>query len=616
MQTEIWTRLMIQRFWSQRQTLLEVCLRRQNVSVAISGVLVLCASVLCLAQSQPPKSGQSTSNSSAEPVPTFRVTSRIVTLEVIAKDQHGQAVPGLKASDFQVFEQELGWRKEKREQKVAFFREVDKQVLAQTDKSKVRVPEGIYTNLVSLEKNPVPPTILLVDGLNTELSAQMQVHAQMVKMLNSLPGDVPVAVYLMGRGVKVLQGFTTDPTLLKTALSKAAMPSLIVPSTVDPRDDPDSLSTLMGDMPQISSSTLAAIQGFEQEQYASSMDWRVRATVEALISVARHVAGYPGRKNLLWISSSFPIVLNADASTFDSFRTYQDDMRKLAAVLADAKVAVYPIDPEGVSTSRYMQAGSRNRSNARDALARESMMRFSQQATMDELAQQTGGSVCISDNDLGDCVKRAIDDSSAFYEMAYYPDAQDWSRDFRKIIVKTNRPGVHLAYRQGYFTGEENHKDPKKQDSELLQAACEDYLNATSILFAAKILPPDSPENLKFYLAIDPTSLTFVPTQDGGEDLKINVAVCTFDKAGKPLHLMRDPIDRTFSAKEYNTLLALKGLPHIVSIPGPKPAAVRLLVKDFASGRVGSINVRVENLEHPATAAPPQSTAQNPTGAH
>jgi len=584
-------------------------------NTSIIGLLIVCAPALCLAQAQARKSEQPSGSPSAEPVPTFRVTSRIVTLEVIAKDHHCQAVPGLKASDFQVFEQELGWRKEKREQKVAFFLEVDKQVLAQTDKSKVQVPEGIFTNLLSLQKNPVPPTILLVDGLNTELSAQMQVHAQMVKILNSLPSDVPVAVYLMGRGVKVLQGFTTDPTLLKTALSKAAMPSSVVASTVDPRDDPDSLSTLMGDMPQISQSTLAAIQSFEQEQYASSMDWRVRATVEALISVARHVAGYPGRKNLLWISSSFPIVLNADASTFDSFRTYQDDMRKLAAVLADAKVAVYPIDPAGVSTSRYMQAGSRNRSNARDALARESQLRFTQQATMDELAQQTGGSVCVNDNDLGDCVKRAIDDSSAFYEIAYYPDSQDWSRDFRKIIVKTNRPGVHLAYRQGYFTGEENNKDPKKQDSELLQAACEDYLNATSILFAAKSLPPDSPENLKFYLAIDPTSLTFVPTQDGGEDLKINVAVCTFDKAGKPLHLMRDPIDRTFSAKEYNTLVALKGLPHIVSIPGPKPAAVRLLVKDLASGRVGSINVRVESLEHPPSAEP-QSAAQNPTAAH
>ena len=594
---------------------MEVSLRHQNAFLVSLAVIVVCASVLCLAQSQPAKPEPAGTNPSREPVTTFRVPSRMVPLEVLAKDRHGRGVPGLKACDFQVFEEQLGWRKEKREQRIASFSEVDQHVLVQADKSKLQIPSGIYTNLVTLQKNPVPPTILLVDGLNTELAAQMQVHAQMVKMLNSLPSDVPVAVYLLGRGLKVLQAFTTDPALLKAALSQAAMPTSAVATTVDPRDDPDSLSTLMGEMPQASASTLAAIRGFEQERYASSMNWRVSATVEALISVARHVAGYPGRKNLLWISSSFPVVLNADASAFGSFRSYEADMRKLAAILADAKVAVYPIDPAGLETSRYLQAGSRNRSNARDALTRESQVRFSQEVTMDELAQQTGGSVCIDDNDLGDCVKRAIDDSSAFYELAYYPDSHDWKRDFRKIVVKTNRAGVRLAYREGYFTGEEGNQDPKREKNELQQAACEDYLNATAILFAAQSLAPDSPEKLKFYLAIDPTSLTFVPTQDGGKELKINVAVCTFDQAGKPLQLMQDPIDRTLSAKQYNTLLSLKGLPHIVSIPGPKPRAVRLLIKDLASGRVGSINIRVDDLEHAATAAAPQTAAQHPSGA-
>ena len=578
-------------------------------------MVTLCAPVTSLAlssQPQTPKPGQTASASQAAPVPTFHSTSRIVTLEISAKDKHGKAISGLKASDFQVFEHELGFRKEKQEQKIAFFREVDKKLLAERDTSSLQIPAGIFTNLVTLQKNPVPPTILLVDGLNTEMTAQMQVHVQMVKMLHSLPSDVPVAVFLLGRGLKILQGFTTDPSLLRTALAKAAMPTLGVGSQVDPRDDPDSLSTLMGDMP-VSETALSAIQSFEQEQYVSTMDMRVRETVTALISIAHHVAGYPGRKNLLWISSSFPISLNADGSAFNSFRSYENDMRKVSAVLADAKVAVYPIDPGGLGGPRYFQAGSRNRSNALGALGRESQMRFGQETTMDELADQTGGRICVDDNDLGDCVSKAVNDSSAFYEIAYYPDSQKWNGDFRKISVKINQPGVHLSYRQGYFaTGEENSKDSKKENAELMQSACEDFLNATAILFAAKPLPPDSPEGLKFYLAIDPTSLTFVPTDDGGQDLKIRIAVCTFDKTGKPLQLMRDPVDRKFSANEYKTLLAMRGLPHIVSIPGPKPAGVRLLVKDVATDRVGSINIRVENLEHPAAPQPAAQTA----GAH
>lgn len=596
---------------------MEVCLRCPKTSlIRLVVMVILCAPVTSLAQSaspQTPNPAQTASASQAEPVPTFHSASRIVTLEISVKDRHGKSVSGLKASDFHVFEQELGFRKEKQEQKIAFFREVDKKLLAERDTSSLQIPAGIFTNLVTLQKNPVPPTILLVDGLNTEMTAQMQVHVQMVKMLRSLPSDVPVAVFLLGRGLKVLQGFTTDPALLKTALAKAANPTLGVASQVDPRDDPDSLTTLMGDMPQVSGTTLSAIQNFEQEQYASTMDFRERETVTALISIAHHVAGYPGRKNLLWISSSFPISLNADGSDFNSFRSYENDMRKLSAVLADAKVAVYPIDPGGVGSPRYFQAGSRNRSNALGALGRESQLRIGQETTMDDLAEQTGGRVCVDDNDLADCVTKAVDDSSAFYEIAYYPESQKWNGDFRRISVRLNQPGLHLSYRQGYFaTGEGNSSDPKKEKAELLQSACEDFLNATAILFAAKPLPPDSPESLKFYLAIDPTSLTFAPTEDGGQDLKIRIAVCTFDKAGKPLQLMKDPIDRKLSANEYKTLLAMRGLPHIVSIPGPKPAAVRLLVKDVASDRVGSINIRVENLERPAGPQPATQTA----GAH
>jgi VWFA-related protein len=317
-------------------------------------MVTLCAPVTSLAlssQPQTPKPGQTASASQAAPVPTFHSTSRIVTLEISAKDKHGKAISGLKASDFQVFEHELGFRKEKQEQKIAFFREVDKKLLAERDTSSLQIPAGIFTNLVTLQKNPVPPTILLVDGLNTEMTAQMQVHVQMVKMLHSLPSDVPVAVFLLGRGLKILQGFTTDPALLRTALAKAAMPTLGVGSQVDPRDDPDSLSTLMGDMP-VSETALSAIQSFEQEQYVSTMDMRVRETVTALISIAHHVAGYPGRKNLLWISSSFPVSLNADGSAFNSFRSYENDMREVSAVLADAKVAVYPIDPGGFKKSQ------------------------------------------------------------------------------------------------------------------------------------------------------------------------------------------------------------------------------------------------------------------------
>ncbi len=40
-----------------------------------------------------------------QPATTLRTSSRMVTVEVVARDHHGEAVSGLTADDFQVFEQ-------------------------------------------------------------------------------------------------------------------------------------------------------------------------------------------------------------------------------------------------------------------------------------------------------------------------------------------------------------------------------------------------------------------------------------------------------------------------------------------------------------------------------
>src|SRR5213075_950040 len=150
-------------------------------------------------------------------------------------------------------------------------------------------------------------------------------------------------------------------------------------------------------------------------------DIRVGETVRALLSIARNIAGYPGRKNLLWISSSFPIALMPESGNFVASRDYQNETREVANALAEAKVAVYPIDPAGLGSLSYFSADTRPRGDMFSSLSRESQMGLDKRATMETLADQTGGRVCVGDNDLGDCVRKAINDSSAFYELAYYP---------------------------------------------------------------------------------------------------------------------------------------------------------------------------------------------------
>jgi VWFA-related protein len=469
----------------------------------------------------------------------------------------------------------------------------------------------VYTNLVTLQKDPVPPTIILVDGLNTDNAGQIQIRDQMVRMLGSLPEDVPVAIFLLGRRLRMLQSFTTDPKLLKTALQKATTIEANGLRQIDPRDDPNSLSSFQdrtrGIVFELQEESAGArsdmLRRFEQETYAFTLDIRVSETIDALRSIALHVAGYPGRKNLLWLSSSFPIAINPQIESFNASRDYGSQMEELANTLGEAKIAVYPITPAGSDTavditSNISQPGS---------AGRRSQNQMNSQATMEILAGDTGGQICTDNNDLSYCVKKAVSDSSSFYEIGYYPDSSDWHGEFHKIIVKTKQSGVHLAYRQGYFARPEggDSSDAKTLAAKIQQAACEDLLTATSVTLAVRTLPPDSPEKIKYWVLVDPETITFPQASETERGLDLMVAACTFNKAGKPLQLFRDPIERKLNDHEYKTLLAEHFVPHnMVFAPGPDAAMVRVMVRDNSSGRIGSVNI-------PYPAAPAVAAAAN-----
>lgn len=112
----------------------------------------------------------------------------------------------------------------------------------------------------------------------------------------------------------------------------------------------------------------------------------------------------------------------------------------------------------------------------------------------------------------------------------------------------------------------------------------------------ARNLPADSPEELKFSLLIDASALTIPPTDDGSHQLNLDVAVCTYNEKLWPLKLMNYPVNIKMSSQQLNTLMSTGKLADTIRVPGPKPSAVRLLVKDVASGRLGSIYIRTDGL--------------------
>jgi len=515
----------------------------------------------------------------------------MVTIDVVAKDGKGNSLRGLKADDFEVSEQ-IQPRREKYLQKLAAFRTTSVAELAALDPGKPKMAPGVYTNLVTMNRVPVPPTIILLDALNTDRITMMQVRQQLVKMLSSIPDDVPTAVYLLGRRLEMLQSFTTDPTLLRATLEKihgAEQPTGTEPSHNDPdaasmfpqqsglnrgvgpMDDPSMLPE--GLLDRGPASMLNSIRNFQSDTFFL-MGWvRTQQTIDAVRAIARHCSGYPGRKNLVWVASRFPQWPTQEEDTNNNPFMWTgislQDVNDLASSLADARIAVYPTNPDGLNRS----------------------IDVNNEAAMQTLADQTGGEICIYKNFLSDCVQRMMADTNFFYEIGYYPNPGAWHGEFHKVIIKSKQPGVHLEYRHGYFAHSSEEKvDPKYADTHFEQAACQDVLTSTSVLMVARVFP--EPDKVRYFVAIEPGTITFAPEADGTQHVRLKVGLCSFDKSGKPLRLLQDTIDEKLTEKQFAEVQKLHGFARVVSlVPTPGMNLVRVLIKDVPTGLMGSVNI-------------------------
>jgi len=589
----------------------------------------VCLPLPTLAQHASPSSKPNATPVSAHTQYTMKAYSRMVTLDVVVENRKGRHIRGLKAGDFQIYEQTPSESNKKRLQRIADLQEIHTAALRPPAEAPTNLAPGVYTNAVRVQKDPVPPTVLLVDGINTQLRYQAQVHVQMLKMLRQLPANVPIAVLLMGDRLRMLQSFTTNHELVEKALAKAESATGQELEHLNPKDDPNAVGNLFyglsGRAANNAAGMIAAAQEFDQLVYAANMTERFSRTYNAFLSIAQSLEGYPGRKNVLWLSTSFPLTLNSFMNPNNPYEmgknlarlNYWKQMRVLNNALSNAKIAVYPVDIGGVRNLQVFSAEARpvdpfatstpatpggysptvptseDAKRVQGAASRQIQMWNVEENTMHAIAKDTGGKVCIGDNNLAKCVHKAVHDSSDFYEISYYPNSGDWNGEYRRIILKVKRHGARLSYRRGYYANPEASPDSNTQAA-AMRKDCGELLNATGIVFTAKTLPSKKPGRLKFELAIDPSNLTFSPTASGQQQLNLEVGVCTYNRRGWSQKLMAYPLNLSLNASDYHALMAGGKVRGAIYVPGPKPSAIRLLVKDVPSGKLGSIYIRTE----------------------
>ena len=338
-------------------------------------------------------------------------------------------------------------------------------------------------------------------------------------------------------------------------------------------------------LPASASAGVAAAQtdaqgttGFVSQRTATSSrmestrsDQRTTMTLDALDAISRAVSGFPGRKNLVWLSGSFKIRLRPSESTvlgvaertteaasavsdLTSNFSYQQAIRHLTTMMAEARIAVYPIDVRGLRTGGVaIGVGSEssrsmvdvgNTDNFNNTLNSQSNSRFGEYGSMLDLADQTGGHVFIN-NDVRGSIARSMEDGARYYTIAYTPEKSTDEKSFRRVDVKMNHGTAILAYRPGYYPTAS--QELKQSGAHRLAAAMLPGLpQSTMLLVTLKVAPPDSTSKaVRIDYSIDLSGIDFNDAANSGKRAVLDCMAIALDQHGNIAGQVANTMDAT-----------------------------------------------------------------------
>jgi VWFA-related protein len=340
--------------------------------------------------------------------PTFRVTAREVLLDVLVID-----------------------KTEEGESQV--IRRVDEHhAMDAADLSKLtalpQLPPNTFSNYTPV-RNSNASIVLLLDAMDSPIEAQMVMREQLIKFLKNMQPGPPVAIFQLDTEMRLIQGFTTDPkALLAAAESKRDMPSLAKPTAAPRSYGGDALyrRVLMGNLR------------------------------DGMRMMGSYLAGYPGRKNLIWFTGRIPMTRLGQGfgNPFGDGMTVSDsegESKELTDVLSVSRIAVYPVDTFGLVAEPGFSAASARGGMPAMRGGTRGIPGFNNHANMDEIAEQTGGKAYYNTNDFTRVIGDVARTSSNYYTVAYATTNTKWNGEFRKIKITVDRPDVQLLHKEGYY---------------------------------------------------------------------------------------------------------------------------------------------------------------------
>lgn len=595
-------------------------LKKQTMTGALATCCCLVLGWLCAGDRLPAQEGDV--GIGQAPVPALSMTTREVLLDVVVTDVAGRPVSGLTDANFKVAEDGAP-------QTIRHLAE--HQPMSAGDLARLaaapELPPNTFTNYTPVV-NSNAWTVILLDAMDTAVPVQMRLRQQVAGYLKHMPLGASIAIFQLDTEMHLIQGFSSDPkVLLAAAESKRDMPSMAKPY----------------------------YGRGETNQLA-----RMQILRDGMQTMGRYLAGFPGRKNLIWFTAQLPdsLFYGGLGTPFrDAFGVLNDtvgnDPAALTGALTVSRVAVYPVDTRGVqglcgSFDAERRSGPTG-NYANNCGSRQSL----NHASLDMAASATGGKAYYNTNDMGQVIADVVSDGSDYYTLAYATTNGKWNGQFQHVRVTVDRPGVKLQYRPGYYAidsgnqmreqiaaSERRAAQPVEQSPQALQAASDDgaLIGHTSGGFAAAMalggIPPTEIVFNAHVAAADTTAKiekTAAPPSDNflrpeWRNKPFRNYTLLFDADTRRMRLTRrpdgrwqgrvefvaivyDPTGAVVNTIEKTAILNLDGIAYrkalrdglqaleTIAVPVKGNYFLRLGVRDTVGDRIGAVEIPVDQIK-------------------
>jgi VWFA-related protein len=314
----------------------------------------------------------------------------------VVADQAGQAVRGLQQSNFTVLD-------DKQPQPLTSFRSVENP---------------------TAKPDPPVEVILVVDEVNTSFHDVAIVRQQAAQFLGQNGGKLEWPVSLVFFTVSGAVGGTPsqDGNALIAELNQRA----------------------------------TALRGATRSQGLHGAVERINLSLRTLGQLIDYQIPRPGRKLVIWISTGWSLLSTprVELSSKDQQGLFASIVG-ISTGMRNARITLYNVNPigsgGGVLKSYYKDfvKGVKTANQVRTG-----------NLALQVLAYQSGGLVLNSSNDLAGEIATCVHDANAFYLLTFEGAIADGPNDYHALEVTTDRPGLEVRARTGYYAQPDHVRAP------------------------------------------------------------------------------------------------------------------------------------------------------------